>query len=124
MGGNLKVADWYLEKGKRRTKVCLAAWNIGKDFMVCLHNRNIHLGAVAISQFDHETDRVSVSTITLLGHKDDVMAQKAAYTISKHTKRPVCAMAGIHIDNVTEREIDEIADNANRAIEELINLLP
>lgn len=124
MDRNPRVADWYLEKGKRRTKVCLTAWNIGTDFMIYLHNRNIHLGAVAISQFDHDTDRISVSTITLPGHKDDVVAQKAAYAISKHTRKPVCAIAGIHVDNVTEKEIDEIVDNANQVIDELVNLLP
>ncbi len=126
MDRNPKVdsADWYLEKGKLRTKVCLAAWNIGRDLMVCLHNQNIHLGAVTVSQFDHETNRVSISTITLLGHKDDAVAQKAAYAICRHTRRPVCAIAGIHVDNVTEREIAEILDNANQVIEELIILLP
>lgn len=116
----MRKADWYLEIDCRRTKVCLAARRFGQDLEVYLYNENIHLGAVAVSQFDHKTGRVSTSVITLMGHKDDAVAQRAAYLICKQTKRPVCVLAGIHVDNISQEEITEILNNADSLVEEFI----
>ena len=81
--------------------------------------KNIHLGAVAISQLDDKSQRVSTSTITALGHKDDVVAQRASYKICKSTKRTVCSIAGIHVNNITEKEIAKILLNVDGLVEEL-----
>ena len=58
--------------------------------------------------------------ITRLGHKDDVIAQQAARLISKASKRPVCAVVGIHLDNITKEEINKIMENARIAIDKYI----
>ena len=108
----------HLVKGLGRTKACLTVWKIGNDILTCVYNENIHLGAVALSQFDDKSQRVSTSTITVLGHKDDVVAQRASYVVCKSTKRTVCAIAGIHIDNITEKEIAKILLNVDELVEE------
>ena len=69
-----------------------------------------------------EHKRASVSVITRLGHKDNVIAQEIAYLLSNSIKKPVCVIAGIHLDNITKVEIDKILRNTRIAIEELINL--
>ena len=46
-----------------------------------IYNKNAHVGAVAIGEYDNEDERASVSMITRLRHKDDAIAQKAAYLI-------------------------------------------
>ena len=56
----------------------------------------------------YEPGRSSVAVITRLEHKDDSVAQKAAYLISKHLKEPVCVIAGVHVDNLTRAEISKI----------------
>lgn len=84
-------------RGEGRTKVSLSAFHMGSDLLICIYNENAHIGAVALGEYDHRTQRTSTSVITRLGHKDDVVAQKAAYSISKHTERPVCAIVGIHV---------------------------
>ena len=125
-GGNLGLisggeqARWHIEKGAGRTKVWLTALSIGADMVVYLYNENIHLGAVGVSQFDQKTSRVSTSVLTLLGHKDDAVAQRAAYLICKHWRKPVCVIAGIHVDNVTQEEIAEIMTNAEDAVKQFI----
>lgn len=111
---------WYSVNGEGRTSVCLSVYVIGEGTLVFLHNENMHIGAVAVSEFDSRTDRVSTSVITLLGHKDDTVAKEAAYSVAKHTRKPVCAIAGIHVDNITDREISDILDNARRLVEEFI----
>jgi len=117
------VSRYELAKGEGKTKVSLSAYHLGSDLIVCVYNENAHIGAVAIGEYDHKEQRTSTSVITRLGHKDDVVAQKAAHSIAKYTKKPVCVIAGIHIDNITSREIDQVLQNASNLIDELLSRL-
>lgn len=69
--------------GKGRNKVNLLANNLGNDLVAYIYNVKAHIGAVAVGEYDFEHKRASVSVITRLGHKDDALAQRAAYLISK-----------------------------------------
>ena len=61
-------------KGEGRTKVNLLAYNMGNDLVVSIYNKNAHIGAVAVGEYDHQEKRASVSVITRMGHKDDAIA--------------------------------------------------
>jgi gallate decarboxylase subunit D len=106
-----------LNEGKGRTRVSLSAQWIGKDLIVCLFNKQGHLGAVAMADFSNEEKRASTSVITRLGHKDDSIAYYAAYNLCKRLRKPVCAIAGIHLDNITEEEITQISQNCDALVE-------
>ena len=111
-----------LTKGEGRARVKVTANSMGNDLVVRIYNQNAHIGAVAIGDYDYERERASVSIITRLGHKDDALAREAAYLLSKSVKKPVCVIAGVHLDNITEEEIDEIMANTKTAIDEIIDL--
>lgn len=111
---------YELATGEGRTKVNFLAYNMGNHPVVFIYNVNAHIGAVAVGEYDQKEKRVSTSVITRLGHKDDVVAQKAAYSISKVTKGPVCVIAGIHLDNITKEEIDKTVENAGILIDKFI----
>ena len=108
-----------LSEGKGRTQVSLSTDFIGKDLIVCLFNGQGHLGAVAIADFSATEHRASTSVITRLGHKDDSVAYNAAYKLCKRLKRPVCTIAGIHLDDITDEEIAQIARNCYVLVDEL-----
>lgn len=108
-------------KGKGRTKINLSVHHMGSDLVVYIYNQNAHIGAVAVGEYDRKTRRASTSIITRLGHKDDVVAQKAAYLISKATKKPVCLIAGLHLDDITEAEIAELLQNTDSLVNEFIS---
>jgi len=108
--------DYKLSAGVGRTKINLSARYMGDDLVVLIHNEQAHIGAVAIADYDHDKDRVSISVVTRLGHKDDAVAQKAAYRIGNHMKKPVCVIAGIHLDKVTEEEIRQIVGNSDKLV--------
>lgn len=114
------MGKYELTRGEGRTKVNLSAHYLGNDLVVFIYNNNAHIGAVAVGEYDHDERRASTSIITRLGHKDDAIAQRAAYSISKSTKRPVCVVAGVHLDNITGEEIDELLENASFMVDELI----
>ena len=109
-----------ISNGDGRTKVILWAQWLGSDLVLYIYNENAHIGAVAVAEYDSNTLRVSTSVMTRLGHKDNVIAQKAAYVISKATKKPVCVIVGIHVHNITQEEISKTLENANSLVEELI----
>ncbi len=94
---------------------------MGEDLVVFIYNEKAHVGAVAVAEYDHKEKRASASLITRLGHKDDVVAQKTAHLLAKHTKKPVCVVAGIHVDNITEAEIKQFLENSDKLVEDLIN---
>ena len=108
-----------LSQGRGRTKVSLSAQWMGRDLIVCLFNEQPHLGSVAVSEYSEEEKRASTSVITRLGHKDDSVAYKAAYELCKYLKRPVCVIAGIHVDNIAEEEITAIVENCSGLVEKL-----
>jgi len=118
----MKKKDKYeLTTGEGRTKVSLLAYHMGNDLVVCIYNENAHIGAVAVGEYDPKEKRASSSVITRLGHKDDVVAQEAAHSISKHTKKPVCVITGVHIDNITRREIDQVLENTSSLVDKFLS---
>jgi len=116
------MVEYGLTKGEGRARIDVTVNSMGGDLVVRIYNQNAHLGAVAIGDYDDEHERASVSVITRLGHKDDALAREAAYLLSKSTRRPVCVIAGVHLDNITREEIDKILANTRIAVSEIINV--
>jgi len=116
------MVEYELTKGEGRARVNVTVNSMGSDLVVRIYNQNAHIGAVAIGDYDHEHERASVSVITRLGHKDDALAGEAAYLLSKSIRRPVCVIAGVHLDNITREEIDKILANTKIAVSEIINV--
>ena len=114
------MGEHEITKGEGRTRISLAVQDFGGDLVVFIYNENAHIGAVAIGEYDHKQNRASTSVITRLGHRDDVIAQKAAYLISKHTKRPSCVIAGVHLDNITEEEIEKLLEVADSCVKDFL----
>jgi len=109
-----------MHEGTGRTEVSLVVQTIGDDLFVRLFNGQEHIGAVALSEYHPEENRASTSVITRFGHKDDSVAHMAAHKICRHLKKPVCAIAGIHLDNITKEEIEQIVKNCSTLIERYV----
>jgi hypothetical protein len=115
--------EYLFTAGTGRTRVSLQASNAGLDLVVRIYNKNAHIGAVAVGEYDLEHQRASVSVITRLGHKDDIIARKAAYEISRNTQKTVCTIVGIHLTDITEEEIDLFILNTGSLVDKLLNVL-
>jgi hypothetical protein len=116
------MVEYELTKGEGRARVNVTVSSMGSDLVVRIYNQNAHVGAVAVGDYDYEEESASVSVITRLGHKDDALAGEAAYLLSKSTRRPVCVIAGVHLDDITRAEIDRILANSKLAVNEIINV--
>jgi len=114
------MGEHEITKGEGRTRISLSAQGFGGDLVVSIYNENAHIGAVAVGEYDHKENRTSTSVITRLGHKDDVIAQKAAYLISKHMKGPSCVIVGVHLDDITEEEIQKFLENTDGLVKDFL----
>ena len=110
-----------LTRGEGRTRVSLSAYYMGGDLVLCIYNQHAHIGAVAVGEYDPDEKRGSTSVITRRGHKDDAVAQKVAHSVSTRTRKPACVIAGIHLDDITREEIDQILRNTTSLIEEFLS---
>ena len=117
------MVDFEINEGLGKTNVTLSIVYMGNDIVVTIFNENAHIGAVALAEYSFNEQRTSVSVVTRLGHKDDVIAQKTAHAITKETKKPSCVISGIHVDEINESEILEIEHNSDILISRLMEFL-
>jgi len=114
------MGGYEISRGEGKTRVSLSTVSLGDNIVVSIYNENAHIGAVAVGEYYEEGQRASTSVITRLGHKDDTIAQKAAYLISRITKKPCCVIAGAHLDDITQEEIHELLANADAVVEDFL----
>lgn len=113
------------ERKAGRHTIYLDVQEIGKDFLIGIYGGDEHhIGgaAVAYPTPSHYRDAttVSVSTMTLPGHKDYVVANTAAETICKALSTPVVVTVGIHYENATKSDIAEIVSVVDSLVQEAI----
>lgn len=114
-----------VKKEAGRHSIYLDAKEIGKDLLIAIYGGDEHhIGGVATAypteSHYRDATTVSVSTLTLPGHKDYVVANSAAEKICKALKIPTIVTVGIHYDNATKKEIEEIISVVNALVDEII----
>lgn len=87
-----------------------------------------HVGAVAVG-VPRESLRyegvvsANVSILSRIGHKDDEVAKIAAEEVASALNEYTVAIVGIHIESATEEDISKLLDNAQKAIDAIIDRL-
>ncbi len=116
---------YYLEEGEGRCHVWTYFFFLGEDLVVGIGGgEKPHVGALAIAEPRQSRDKPgeissTSSVITLLGHKDDIVAREAADYLAKETNRVVTVTAGIHVENATEKEISTLLENSRRVTQRI-----
>ncbi|TFG96399.1 hypothetical protein E4H12_11135 [Candidatus Thorarchaeota archaeon] len=113
-----------LERTAGNHTIYLEVKEIGKDLLISIHGGDEHhIGGVAIAYVTpshyRDASTVSLSSLTFPGHKDYVIANSTAEKICKELERSTVVTVGIHYDNATKNDIDEII----KAVEELVDEL-
>lgn len=103
-----------LEKG--RIKINLKAFIIGDDLCVIISGGDSpHIGSVTLSiprasLADAVNNSATTSVLNVLGHKDDEAARYVSHMLSSRLNKNVVVTCGIHIDNITDEEINLTID--------------
>ncbi len=116
-----------IEKKVGRHSIVLDASTIGRDILVVIHGGDEHhIGAVSIAYPTKSPNRgdttVSLSSITVPGHKDYVVANSAAEKICNAFGVVTTVVAGIHMDKASRDEIDGAVKTAGMMVDEMISL--
>ena len=87
-----------------------------------------HVGSVTVSTTaatipDPTRKRSVSSVINLPPHKDELVARPAAERLALLFDTPVVCVAGLHVDNATQEEIEAMVKNAETVVDKLAAIL-
>lgn len=121
----MQMSELNLRKEAGRHTLFLDCRKIGADYLTTIYGGNQHhIGGIAVAyqtqSHYHETSTTSVNTLALPGHKDYIVANSAAERITESLRAPVIVTAGIHYDNATKAEINQIIHVVDNLVEEMI----
>lgn len=114
-------------KGMRRVEATAVV--AGRDVVVTLGGGTApHVGAVALAQARPSLNRpqatsATSSVLTLLGHKDDVVAREAAERLAVACGGTAVVAAGLHVDQASPADLRALVANARRCIADLAKAL-
>ncbi len=114
------------ERKAGRHNIRLEAKEIGRDLLIAIYGGDEHhIGGVATAyptkSHYRDATTISVSTLTLPGHKDYVVANTSAEKICKALEVPTFVTVGIHYDNASRSEIEEIITVVDALVDEVIS---
>ncbi len=114
------------ERKAGRHNISLEVKEIGRDLLIAIYGGDEHhVGGVAAAyptkSHYRDATTISVSTLTLPGHKDYVVANTSAEKICKALEIPTVVTVGIHYDNASRKEIEEIIVVVDALVEEVIS---
>ena len=94
----------------------------GHDLHVHIGGGDHHIGAAALvgRQSDGQTYD---GMIRVPPHKEDAVVRKAAQALHSATGATVCVTAGIHLDNITSRQIDAVLTTVDLGVARLARTL-
>ena len=98
---------------------------LGADVLVVLSGgTKPHVGSIAVahprpSLADEKIVSATSSVYNFLGHKDHVIAQRVAEMLSSRLNRNVVAVAGFHIDKITQEGIARVIENCDELANEI-----
>jgi len=102
---------------------------IGDDLIISVWGgTKPHIGSISVSVprpglKDSTSMSSTSSVINLIGHKDEVVARKFSEQLAAKFNRNAIATAGIHIDDITENQINIIMQNITDLCLDVINKL-
>ena len=122
---------WYATYGEGKYRVEARGILIGNDLIVAIYGGTTpHIGALAIaiprpSLQDPNITSATSSVFTLVGHKDDIIARREAEELASRLNRVVVVLAGVHIDQTTDMDIQRLVTTSSECVRLLLcQLLP
>jgi hypothetical protein len=98
---------WMTTSGEGKHQVTLKTQEIGSDLLLVLTGGDQpHLGGMVMCEPGKESQSVISGT-----HKDYIVLQPLAEAACKKYQTTVIAVGGIHIENATKEDIDEVIKN-------------
>lgn len=110
--------------GKGRCKVFFEVKEVGADIVVIITGGKVHIGAVGLSVIVPSIIKPGENTITsymitVPAHKEEEIVVPIARKLARGTEKTCLVVVGIHLDDITAKEIEEIVENCNIGVEKI-----
>lgn len=129
-GRGLEHHGIWFELGMGRTELGIYAQAIEDHGLVVTiaGGERPHIGAVALAQprpslRDPHQRSATTSVLALVGHKDDEVARSMANQLAQASGRATTVIAGIHVDQATDEEIEQFRSLCRQAVERILRWL-
>lgn len=103
-----------------RLSMHLRIFRQGRDLQVLCGGGATHIGAVALAAPAQDRTKIQTHLAGLPGHKEDALALRMAERLAQALNCAVCVSAGIHYDNITREEIQQVEHMAHDLTERCI----
>jgi hypothetical protein len=101
-----------IEVGEGKHRVWLREETLGEDMLLVLGGgEKPHIGTVILCEPKEGKRGCTASVLNVTGHRDVEVARKLAERVCTRTGRRVVCVAGIHVENATEKDIEKIIKN-------------
>ncbi len=100
----------------------------GKDMTIIINGgTDYHIGAVTFVSWESSSlekkESAQIGTLKASNHKEDELCKKYALLFSQEFSTSVVVAAGIHIDNASAHEINQLLNNTEVVLDVLANRL-
>ena len=116
-----------LSKKFKTYNINCTALKMGNDWNISIYGGDIpHIGAIALgiprpSLENKNKISSSVSVLTITGHKEDIIVQKIAKILSSTLNNTVVVSCGIHINDISFDDIQNLNLVIDNLVDELIS---
>ncbi|MBP1736348.1 MAG: hypothetical protein H6Q60_229 [Oscillospiraceae bacterium] len=97
---------------------------LGTDYAVTISGGAAHVGCVVLSVprpslLDSSRISCTSSVLNCTGHKDEEVCRLVAETLCIHFKATVVCTGGIHLDNISKRQLEQIFEAVNYLLRQM-----
>lgn len=116
----------YFQIREGKFPVSASLQHIGEDYLLSIWGGKAHIGAVAMAQPRaslSQPGRISAtaSVFCYLGHKEDEIVKRISEKMASALGARVVVTAGLHWDNISPDEIDQIVHNVDALVELILS---
>ncbi len=102
--------------GEGRYRVRLKSYEIGNDRLIIITGgEEEHIGSATLIE-----EKGDLQTMIKKGHKDHIVSEKMANIIYDTIEKDLLVICGIHIDDASAEEIDNLIRNAKECVEQFL----
>ena len=113
-----------IEKELSFVKITLTVTELGNDINILVSGGTSHIGCCVLAQPRPSLKKdgslsSTASVINVIGHKDEEICRYIAEKVAAKKNTIVVCCGGIHIDNITAKQIEELHMLVSSLVEEI-----
>lgn len=104
-----------LKAKKNSIKLQASVLHVGDDLLIVVTGGDKpHIGASVLANHSQ------FKSISFKFHKDDIALKIIANELKKHTKKNICVIGGIHVEDITKKQIKQVLSMSEKLAKKIV----